>query len=231
VSRCQPAPEEHVSVNHPDPRRRRAGVICHVDRDPQTVTLRGLRVSSVARMFVELASMLPLVDLVVIGDHVVRKRLITLEALLEASQGCPAARAAASYVRENVDSPMETRLRMLIVLAGIPEPEVNLKIRNVDGVPIRRYDLCRPEVKVIVEYDGRHHVEVIEQWESDLKRREAIDEDAWRILVMVAADVYNHPDQTVERVFRLLRARRLPGLPKRPSDGYRPHFPGREAAA
>ena len=34
--------------------------------------------------------------------------------------------------------PMETRLRMLLVLAGLPEPRVNLTIRDVDGEPVRR---------------------------------------------------------------------------------------------
>jgi hypothetical protein len=79
---------------------------------------------------------------------------------------------------------METRLRMLIVLAGLPEPQVNLTLRAGDGTPLRRYDLCWPEVRVIVEYDGRHHVEREEQWEADLDRREADDDDGWRTLIV-----------------------------------------------
>ena len=97
---------------------------------------------------------------------------------------------------------MESRLRMLLVLAGLPEPVVNLSIRDEDGMEIRRYDLSWPEVRVVVEYDGRHHVERIEQWESDLQRREAIDDDDWRILVVVAAGVYKRPEETLQRVFR-----------------------------
>jgi hypothetical protein len=126
---------------------------------------------------------------------------------------------------------METRLRMLIVLAGLPEPEVNMSIHDEDGVEIRRYDLSWPEVRVVVEYDGRHHVERIEQWERDLIRREAIDDDDWRIVVVVSAGIYRHPDQTVERIFRVLTARGLAGLPAAPSDDWRPHFPGIPAAA
>jgi hypothetical protein len=81
-----------------------------------------------------------------------------------------------ALVRERVDSPMESRLRMLIVLAGLPEPRVNVTYGEEDGLVLRRYDLSWPEVRVIVEYDGRHHVERVEQWESDLERREAIDD-------------------------------------------------------
>jgi very-short-patch-repair endonuclease len=82
-------------------------------------------------------------------------------------------------------------------------------------------------VRVIVEYDGRQHIEREHSWESDLERREAIDDDGWRILVVTSRGIYREPGRTVVRVWRLLRARRLPGVPNRPSDAWRPHFPGR----
>ncbi len=54
-----------------------------------------------------------------------------------------------------VDSPMVTRLRMLIVLAGLPEPKVNLVIRDEYGHPVRRYDLGYEKSRTLVEYDAR----------------------------------------------------------------------------
>jgi hypothetical protein len=122
---------------------------------------------------------------------------------------------------------METRLRMLLVLSGLPEPEVNLTLRDEYGEPVRRFDLCWPSVRVAVEYDGRHHVAREEQWESDLRRREAMDDEDWRLLVVVSSGIYQDPEQTVRRVWVLLRARGLTGLASRPSDAWRPHFPGR----
>jgi hypothetical protein len=226
-----PLPDEHVTVADPKLRRTRGGVVCHVARTGATERLRGIRVSSVTAMFRELSTQLTLVDLVVVGDHLVRKGLVSPALLVKACRGSSRAAAAAAYVREGVDSPMETRLRMLIVLAGLPEPRVNLTIRDVDGEPIRRYDLSWPQVKVIVEYDGRHHIEREDQWESDLERREAIDDDEWRLLVVVARGVYSEPDRTVARIFRVLRKRGLPGLPLQPSDAYRPHFPGHQRAS
>ena len=121
---------------------------------------------------------------------------------------------------------METLLRMLIVLAGLPEPEINVRIRARDGEVVRRYDLSWPSARVIVEYDGRPHIEREDQWEADLDRREAIDDDGWRILVVTAKGIYHDPARTVLRVWRLLRRRRLAGLPAAPSDAWRPHFPG-----
>jgi len=192
-------PDEHISVLKPKHRRANPGVRCHVQRHAEVQVRHGLRVSTPVQLFVELASLLGLVDLVVLGDAMVKKGLVTPEALLEHCsssrlRGAKAALRAARFVRPRVDSPMESRLRMLLVLAGLPEPEVNLIIRDVDGQPLRRYDLSWPEVKVIVEYDGRHHVEREDQWESDLDRREAIDDSEWRIIVVVAKGIYTHPE-------------------------------------
>ena len=76
-------PDEHVSVLRPADRRRRDGIRNHVVA-PTTpvVTLRGLRVSSPEQVFVELAELLGLVDLVVVGDALVRARRLTPEGLV-----------------------------------------------------------------------------------------------------------------------------------------------------
>ena len=79
------------------------------------------------------ARCLELVDLVVLGDGLVRQGHITAPALLKAARqhegpGAALARLAAGYVRPGVDSPMETRVRMLFVLAGFPEPVVNVEV-------------------------------------------------------------------------------------------------------
>jgi hypothetical protein len=184
-------------------------------------------------MFVELAELLSLVDLVVVGDNLIRHGRTScadLTGFCQASvlPGAGLARRAAGYVRERVDSPMETRLRMLIVLAGLPEPEVNVTVRTADGEPLRRYDLSYPAAKVIVEYDGRQHIEREDNWESDLDRREAIDDEGWRILVVTSRGIFREPDLTLLRISRLLRARAMPGVPRRLTDDWRPHFPGRD---
>lgn len=224
-------PEEHVTVVGPNGRRRRAGVVCHV-RDGADIRVIGdLPVSDLADLFVEMADELPLVELVVLGDWMLRRKGMTRQRLAGAvdrasGRSARRARTALGYVRRKVDSPMETRLRMLLVLAGIPEPEINLEIRDVDGQVLRRYDLCWPGVRVIVEYDGRIHIEREANWERDLDRRELIDDDGWRILVVVARGIYSEPARTVQRVWRVLSDRGLAGLPPRPGDDWRPHFPG-----
>lgn len=227
-----PHPQQHVTVADPRERTKREGIACHVARTDEVAEVAGVRVSSPSRMFVELASMLSLVDLVVVGDALVRLGRVTPAGLVQAcaeSERRFASRAAraASYVRGEVDSPMETRLRMLIVLAGLPEPEVNHVLRDEHGRVTRRLDLSYPSVRLIVEYDGRQHVEVRSNWVSDLRRREEFDDQGWRILVVTSEGIYRSPGETVARVHRSLRERGWRGLPARTADTWRPHFPGR----
>ncbi len=235
VLRGLPVPVDplvHVTVPVDRDRRLRPEIRNHVTWKPTRVTtLRGLRVCDPFQMFVELASMLTLVDLVVVGDALVKLLGCSPERLVEECRSSPAQHAgtalrAARYVRSEVDSPMETRLRMLIVLAGLPEPVVNHKIRDVDGRVLRRLDLSYPDLRLIVEYDGRHHIERIGNWDSDLDRREEFDEDGWRILVVTATGVYRRPERTIERIRRALRSRGCPGVLRQVSDTWRAHFPG-----
>ena len=177
--------DEHVSVPHQKLRRHHKGIRCHVGDPAGVVVERGMRVSGDVPMFIELGGQLGLVDLFVVGDWLVRRRGLSPEQLVRACErsrhrDARKALTAARFVRRDVDSPMDTRLRMLLVLAGLPEPTVNLTIRDELGAVIRKYDLSYPGARVAVEYDGRLHVEVVENWEDDLERRADIDEDDWR---------------------------------------------------
>jgi very-short-patch-repair endonuclease len=225
-------PKEHVSVFHANDRRRTAAVECHVaTRGAAVLQVRGVRISRPDQTFIELASQLTLVDLIVVGDAIVAKKWLTADELDAACERSPdkharTASCAARYVREGVDSPMETRLRMLIVLAGLPEPTVNFTIRDDFGKVVRRLDLSYPGLRVMVEYDGRQHAESPDQYASDVYRREEFDRRGWRIVTVTSEGIYRVPEQTLMRVRDALKDRGATGLPARLSDAWRPHFPG-----
>jgi very-short-patch-repair endonuclease len=227
-------PHEHVSVATAGDRRARAGIDCHVATPGAKIIVRqGVRLSPRGQLFIEMASVLTFVDLVILGDAIVRKSRLTpadLVAVCESSDDKHAKRAlhAAGYVRQGVDSPMETRLRLLIVLAGLPEPEVDFKIYDDQGNVLRRFDLSYPDLKLIVEYDGRQHAEDTVQYDIDIYRREDLDRWGWRIVVVTAKGIYQKPEETLFRVHRELKERRAPGLPRQLSDAWRAHFPVRE---
>jgi very-short-patch-repair endonuclease len=221
----------HISVFHAKHRRWQPGLKPHVaPPGSAVVTRRGVRTSAPVRMFIELASVLDLVDLVVAGDsmlRVLRMKRDDLVAELDRSRDywSPAARAAARFVREQVDSPMESRLRMLIVLAGLPEPTINHKLFDQDGNLLVRFDLSYPALRLVIEYDGRQHVEVMENWEDDLERREFLDNMHWQVLKVTSRGLFIEPGRTIDRITRALLVRGVP-LPPR-LDDWRPFFPGR----
>ncbi len=161
--------------------------------------------SSPTQAFLELAASLDLVELVVLGDSLVKRKHVTPDDLVMAASqwtgsGAARARKAARFVRKGVDSPKETRLRMLLVLAGLPEPTVNVIIRNAEGSWRMRFDLSYPGLKLIIEYDGRQHTESSGQWRRDLRRREELDRLGWRLIVITSDDLHDAPGAVLTRV-------------------------------
>jgi hypothetical protein len=224
---------EHVTVLRQEDRRKRPEIRAHVAGSaPNVLRHRGVPVSHPFQMFVELSSLLTLVELVVVGDALVKLFDVRADALVQwcrdsTDRHAADALRAALYVRAEVDSPMETRVRMLIVLGGLPEPKVNHKILDEQGRVRRRLDLSYPWLKLVIEYDGRQHIERIENWGGAVVRREEFDDDGWKTLIVTANDVYKTPGATLIRVRRNLVARGCKDVPTRLSDAWRPHFPGR----
>lgn len=137
----------------------------------------------------------------------------------------PTLRRAAGLVRVGVDSAPESKLRLLLVLAGLPEPVVNHTEYDDRGWVKRRFDLSWPGKKLAVEYDGRQHAESRQQWEHDVDRREGLDVDGWRLVVVLSRGLYREPGRTLERITRAMCD---VGLEARPtSDEWRTSFPDR----
>lgn len=225
--------EADVHVTYPRMRAQCLGIAAHRPKARQhVVRWMGLPLTAPAQTFLDMSHVLGLVDLVVLGDSLVRKKRFTpdeLVALAENHRGpySRLARRAARLVRAGVDSPMETRLRLLIVLAGLPEPEVDHRVFDDDGNLLFRYDLSYLEWRLIIEYDGRQHAESEEQWHQDIDRDEQLDDRELRRLVVVAKDIYRTPGHTLTRIVRAMRRQGMavPSL----TDEWRRHFPTRES--
>lgn len=192
-------------------RVRRAGVVAHRTVRPiKARTFRGLPMTTGAQTFVDLAAALDLVDLVVLGDSLVKVEVVTLPELQSAAaqwRGAGAARArrAARLVRDAVESPMETRLRLLIVFAGLPEPVVDHHLYDADGSLVCRLDLAYPGCRIGIEYDGRHHAETPNQWSHDIRRREYLDTNRWRLVIVIGQEFYSDPAAILDRVVAAVR--------------------------
>lgn len=225
-----PTAATHVSVPDRDDRSIRRGVHAHLaGGDHATTTLGPLPISTPEQTFIDLACSLELVDLVILGDSLLRAGATTIEQLRLAVQawrgrGVRPARLALRYVRVGVESPMETRLRLLVVLAGLPEPSINVRLVTDGGRCRYRLDLCYQEARLALEYDGRQHAEDMAQWNHDLTRRAWLDRNDWRLIVVTSRGIFRTPGETLDEIRDALRSR---GVPVR--SRYRPewqrHFP------
>jgi len=82
-------------------------------------------------------------------------------------------------VRFGVRSARETRLRLLLKDAGLPEPEVAWNLFDDRGTFVAECDLAYPRYRVALEYDGRVHAENAAQFARDADRWAAIRRIGW----------------------------------------------------
>lgn len=155
--------------------------------DADIVEWPGVRVTSAARTFVDLAASLDVPALVVLGDVVLRQHHATraqLQATLErfaGRRGLQRARAALPLLDGRSASPPETLLRLRFVELGMPLPECNVKVFDADGRYLVTPDLVFREAKIAIQYDGEHHLEVSQQ-ASDARRDRLLTANGWIVL-------------------------------------------------
>jgi very-short-patch-repair endonuclease len=101
---------------------------------------------------------------------------------------------------------METRLRLLLVLAGLPPPAVQHPVIGPNARVLAWLDLAYPQVRLGIEYDGDVHLDPLRAV-RDKRRDGALGEQGWLVLHFTKSDVLARPDRTVLRVRRVLADR------------------------
>ncbi|MGN2298671.1 DUF559 domain-containing protein [Micrococcus luteus KDCGSN] len=170
--------------------------------------LHGLRLTTPEWTWVDLARELSDEDLVVAGDSLLitrhgaearrlgrfPDRAVSLGRLERTAvtrknvRGVVRARQVLELLREDHDSPAESRLRHRLHVAGFPAPAVNPAIPCGDGRR-HRVDLCWEELRMVVELDGDQHRTDKSQWQQDRARRRSLEADDWDVM-WVAGEVF-----------------------------------------
>ena len=103
-------------------------------------------------------------------------------------------------MRVGVDSPRETRLRLALVDAGLPEPEVQCRLD-----PSNRHaptvDLGYRPWRLALQYEGEHHRTAEQQARDVLRDRWCADHD-WLSIKVMWADARDDYADVVARVRR-----------------------------
>lgn len=200
----------HVAFTDGVPRRRPGLAVRQLALLADEVTaLRGWLVTTPIRTAFDCARWLPVVDAVVVVDALVHADLVCIDDLLTFAKTHPGVRwvrkvtKICSLAAVGAESPMETRLRLVLVLGGLPKPEPQIVVRTPSGVFVARVDMGYEALKVAVEYDGAWHWQ---QRRKDDRRRDALRKLGWTVLVFSAEDVYQHKLDVVRAVRDALAA-------------------------
>ena len=171
---------------------------CRLDSD-EVVLRKGFRVTSALRTVVDPCCRLDLVEAVACLDAALHMKLIRLDDVKPrpGSPGVKRLRRAIELAEPATESPMETRLRLLLVLAGLPHPQVQVPLHEV----FARADLYYPHARLVIEYDGATHRDSLA---ADNRRQNRLIEAGYRVLRFSASDVLGEPAAVVELVRRAL---------------------------
>jgi very-short-patch-repair endonuclease len=123
------------------------------------------------------------------------------------SRGIRKFRRAISLAEPATESPMESRLRMLLVLGGLPRPKAQISIHDQRGRFLGRPDLYYEDCRLGVAYDGSVHRDSLAE---DNRRQNRLLDAGVRLLRFTAADLRNNP----ESVVALVRAQLKPSAGK-----------------
>ena len=201
----------HFATCHPHQHRDSAIALHRYRHELAVEMMNGFIVTSPARTFVDLGTQLDDRRLLRVGDWMVATGSVDLDELhwfcLESHlDGVRRARRVVKLVRERVASVRESDLRWWIHRAGLPEPEVNVDIFDDGGRWLARGDLVYRRQKVLVEYDGWQHERSAKQRQWDHIRREQLEAEGWRLIVVTSIDMAK-PHLVIARIRQAFDAR------------------------
>ena len=182
----------HLATSDINKRIRRNGVTLHRMRKLRRTAWLGLPVLSPLQVFSQLAAVSSVESLVKMGDAAIgdwkSPPQFTLPSLVEHVSETKHLRArsklkaAVELIRDDVDSPMETDLRLWAVSRGLPEPAVHPAVYCPTIDRTLHPDLGYPKAKLALEYEGDHHRTSEGQWAADIDRVNALKAAGWTVL-------------------------------------------------
>ncbi|MHA3702207.1 hypothetical protein ACXR2U_08465 [Jatrophihabitans sp. YIM 134969] len=183
------------------------------------IEIDGVRVTTPARTWRDLAVRLRPVELVALGDSVLRAgtsatELSDLVARTRGQRGVVAARAALPLLDARSRSRPESHMRYELIVPGWPTFEPNTVVRDAHGGWVAEPDLHNARFRIALEYQGELHAG-LDRMRRDLTRATDVTGHRWQILGVGPSEVFTHPDRLRLAVRQmLLLAGWTPGHPR-----------------
>ncbi|HVX47207.1 MAG TPA: DUF559 domain-containing protein [Mycobacteriales bacterium] len=159
----------------------------------------GLPCTTADRAVVDLARTRRRIDALPVIDAALRagictRRSLVLEVLWHHGlRGVVQARELIELGDGLAESPMESRLRLVVIDGELPTPVLQFPVGPF------RFDLAWPQFRVAAEYDGIVHLDRDRQ-RRDLYRRNLLLGQGWTVLSFTDTDVYQTPARTVAMI-------------------------------
>ncbi len=175
--------------------------------ESEITRIHDLPTTSSTRAVADLARRLMLVEAVVILDMALHSRVVNLKQLTLWADAHPRYRGAGRLMRAlelaeaAAESPMETRLRLLLVSSRLPKPSVQVPLYDDTGLFLARPDLYYPGKRLALEYDGGSRRRSLV---GDNRRQNRLVDAGYRLLRFTAGDILNIPASVVGLVARAL---------------------------
>lgn len=163
----------------------------------------GVAVTTPARTALDLACWYPLMTAVAAADALARAtdvKVADVELLVgrcPRRRGIVQARKAIALFDSGAQSPKETWLRLILMQAGLPRPQTQIRVVDEFGSRFAFLDMGWEVVKVAVEYDGDQHRSDRSQYSWDIRRLERLQRRGWTVVRVIASD---RPADIVRRV-------------------------------
>ncbi len=211
---CSGELEVGVAAPHRAPRRSRIAGRQVAATLVSVRQLDGFAVASPASTWAMLATDLSVRELVQVGDALVRiprdglarlrrdLRLCSVEQLRAAidagrRHGAERLRAAIEAIRVGSASPLETDCRLDAATDCLPEPTLDVEIRDARGRLLGVTEIAYPEFGVLVEVEGDHHRTSRDQWHRDIEKYAAYAIEGYEVVRLTSDHIRGpHPMAT-----------------------------------
>jgi len=187
------------------------GIVVHTwDLAPEEICwTAGISVTTPARTAFDIgrttASPVPILDALLNATGITPADVRALVERHRGVRGVSRLRSALDLVDGGAESPQESKLRLVLVNAGLPPPETQIRFPELRI----RVDMGWRRWKVAVEYDGVQHWADGRQRAWDIERVALLEAAGW-VVVRVSAQMMARPDLIVDRVRAKLRAAGCP---------------------
>jgi len=208
-----------VHVTRPQPANggRSGSLLCHTAAlpDGDIAVVGDIRITTPARTIADLARLLPFEQAVVAADGALHKKLMTSAQLLDAAKGisgAPGSRSAirvARFASGFSESVGESRSRVMMYVAALPRPILQLDVHDIWGRKLGRSDYSWHGGRLLGEFDGKiKYGRLLKPDESpgyavfkEKLREDALRDNGSRVVRWVWAELAQ-PYLVVERIRR-----------------------------